>query len=127
MAKNQTPKNIVGLKIDIVDENTGAPAGYHVIHDLYLGINGGSATATLASYYNKTLHDAGKHAMGTASVQLHGVPPRGEDVLDWAYRSIAAPVGPDAVDAFGSPVQAHLFTGAELVTATPAETGTEGG
>ena len=122
MAKNQNPKKIIGLQIDIVDESTGAPAGYHVIHDLYLGINGGSATATLASYYNRKLHDAGKHAMGTATVTLYGIPPRGDDALDWAYRSIIAPVAPNATDPYGNPLLPHSFTGAVLVTDTPAET-----
>ncbi|RRD91459.1 hypothetical protein [Conchiformibius steedae] len=127
MAKNQTTKNIIGLQIDIVDETTGAPASYHVISDLTISMGGAYATATLASYYNRKLHDAGKHAMGTATVTLYGTPPRGEDALDWAYRSIAAPIAPDATDIYGNPLLPHSFTGAVLVSDSPAETGSEAG
>ena len=124
MAKNQTPKNIIGLQTEIVDESTGVPASYHVISRLEINISGAYATATLVSYYKKKLHDAGKQPLGSATaLPLHGTPPRGEDALDWAYRSIIAPVAPDATDPYGNPLLPHSFTGAVLVTDTPAETG----
>lgn len=128
MAKNNQELNtVIGLKVDIVDDNTGAPAGYHVISGLNIFVNSGYCDVTLSSYYNQNLQQAGKHAMGTVGITVHGIPPRGVDVFDWAYRSIVAPVAPDAVDAYGSPLQAHVFTGAELVAETPAKANAEAG
>ncbi|UOP05356.1 hypothetical protein [Conchiformibius kuhniae] len=127
MAKNtQNQTHIIGLKKDIVDEQTGAPAGYHVINDLHIGYGSAYATATLASYYSQKLHEAGKQPMGSTTVTLYGTPPRGTDVQDWAYRSIAAETAPDALDPYGNPVQPHQFSGADLVFA-PADAGTEAG
>lgn len=115
--ETQSPQMIAGLNIAITDDNTGAPAGHHVITALYVDLAGGYGQATLASYYNQAQHAAGKQPMGSTTITLYGVPPRGVDVLDWAYRSIAARLPEDAVDAYGQPIVPHQFAGAELVMA----------
>lgn len=115
--ESTSPQMIAGLNIAITDENTGAPAEHHVITALYVDFNGGYAQATLASYYNQALHDAGKQPMGNATLTLYGTPPRGADTLDWAYRNIAARLPEDALDPYGQPIVPHQFAGAELVMA----------
>lgn len=131
MAKTTQELNqhVTAIKIQIEDGNTGAPASYHVINNLNINIGEGYpiTTLTIASYYSQKQQQAHKHPMMTTNMTLVGMPPRGADAFDWAYRSLVAPVAPDAVDAYGSPVQAHQFTGAELVLEAAAPTATDAG
>lgn len=109
-------KYIIGILAGIEDPNTGVPAEFHVVSDYHISQKYKTATATLESYFSKRHHDNGKQALGSQSVTLQGIPDRGNDTLDWIYRSIVANIPDGATDAYGNPIVAHAFTGAELVS-----------
>lgn len=108
-------KHIIGILAEIEDPNTGVPAQFHVVSDYHVSEKYATATATLESYFSKKHHDNGKQALGSQSMTLYGKPERGQDTLDWVYRSIVAAIPDGATDVYGNPITAHAFTGAELV------------
>lgn len=119
MAKQEmNPINIIGLKKSITDENTGVPADFHVMSALSVDFNNKFCIVTLSSYFNQQLFDHGKAPLGSVSLQLHDVPPRGADWGDWAYQQLATPIAEDAKDAYGNPLLPNQFTGAILVQPT---------
>lgn len=108
-------KHIIGISIEIEDPNTGVPTDFHVVSDYHVSHKYKTATATLESYFSKRHHDIGKQALGNQSITLYGVPERGQDTLDWIYRNAVAAIPDGSIDAYGNPLYAHAFTGAELV------------
>lgn len=108
-------KMIVGINAELVSEDTGVPAHFHVISAMNVDFANQSTYLTLASYYSQKLHDAGKNAVGTLVYTLDAAPPRGEDVMNWVYAQLVAPVAEGETDRYGNPKTTHALTGGELV------------
>lgn len=113
---------IVGISREIIDAETDSSATFHVIRYISLDFATGFNTVTLDSYTRKSTYDRHGRAVGSVQLTLSGKPPRGEDVLDWAYRAVVAAVEEGATDAYGQPAVAHSLTGAELVYAELPDT-----
>ncbi|RPD86262.1 hypothetical protein EGK75_09065 [Neisseria weixii] len=97
----------IGISAKVEDVNTGVPATFHVVSGVHLDLANKYYTATVDSYYSKTLYDKGKRALGSVSFTLSEAPPRGVDVIDWALSALVDSDNPNP----------HQFTGAELVKA----------
>ena len=109
--KNQI---IVGINREIIDTETDSSAEFHVIRHVSLDYATGFNVVSLDSYVRKSTFERRGRSM---QLNIPGVPPRGTDILDWAYQAVVAAVEEGAVDTYGQPIAANSLTGAELVYA----------
>ncbi|OSI06791.1 putative phage associated protein [Neisseria animaloris] len=105
----------VGIKHHIIDQDTGVPTQFHTVSMLAVDFDNGVHSVTVNHYFSQDLFDLGKKPFRASRYELYGTPPRGGDIVDWALKSIVAPISDGAVDVYGQPLQANDFTGAELV------------
>lgn len=107
----------VGINREIIDTETDSSAEFHVIRHMSLDYATGFNVVSLDSYVRKSTFERRGRSVGSMQLNIPGVPPRGTDVLDWAYQAVVAAVEGGAVDAYGQPISANSLTGAELVYA----------
>lgn len=109
-------KNIIGISAEIEKDDVAAPSSFHVIGNLNIDCKYKIVTATIESHFSRKYYETGKTCLHSQVITLHGLPPRNQDVFDWAYHSIVAPIAEGAADNHGNLFVPHLFTGAELLS-----------
>jgi len=101
------------LQKDYVAPSTGATASYHVVQQVSLDYVSTMTNATVSSYLSKDAVDTGKFAMYTQQIMLAGLPPDGQNALDYAEAQlVAAP--PE--DASAPSVNRYVFAGGAIVS-----------
>lgn len=99
-------KQVIAIKHEIEDENTGAVADYHVIEYVSIDYKYGSATATLNGYVSKKTYEAGRNPLCSHTVTVNGLPDDAEVSRAWLYGKVVEQENGQSV-----------FSGAELIEA----------
>ncbi|HGG7602249.1 TPA: hypothetical protein ACJJCA_000057 [Neisseria meningitidis] len=82
----------VGINREIIDTETDSSAEFHVIRHVSLDYATGFNVVLLDSYVRKSTFERRGRSVGSMQLNIPGVPPRGTDVLDWAYQAVVAAV-----------------------------------
>ena len=77
--------NILAIRHEIEDENTGAIAEFHVLEYLTIDYKYQSATATLNGYVNQKAYNKGRSALTSTTLTIQGLPENADPTRDWAY------------------------------------------
>lgn len=115
---------IIALKKAIEDAETGALTDYHVLTRYYVDETSYYVEVGFATYVSEKMYLAGRRAVGNGIVlKMNQFPPRGEDVKNWFYQAVVAPVA-EGVE------NGSVLVGAEFVyvpdaDAIEADTATE--
>ncbi|MEM5325160.1 hypothetical protein VSR34_00930 [Paraburkholderia sp. JHI2823] len=102
------------LQQDYVTPSTGAVASYHVVQQVSLDYVSNLVGATVASFLSKDAKDAGRFAMYTQQIQLHGIPAPGENTLAYVEAQLAEAEPTDGSVVPGFPNR-YAFAGATIV------------
>lgn len=108
-------KFFVGIKLDIEDEVTGAPIGFHTISSLAENYSSNTTTVGISSYFTQKAFNSNRQPVGQVQyITVSGTAPRGVDAQNHAYQTLVA-VTEENADAIASTIAPNIFTGATLV------------
>lgn len=99
-------KQLIAIRHEIEDENTGAVAAYHVIEYVNIDYKYNSVTATMNGYVSKKAYEAGRNPLCSHTVTVNGLPDDAEVSRAWLYGKAVEQENEQSV-----------FSGAELVEA----------
>ncbi len=86
----------MALKKSIIVASVGAPAEIHTVDSFTVNDKAKSTTASLSSYYSTSALAQGLSPLAQFSVQLDGVPTKGQDGRDFVNDALIA-AAPDGV------------------------------
>jgi hypothetical protein len=102
------------LQKTVLIATIGVPASFHRVRAVSIDLEHKQTAIQVASYFNAEVAAQGAQAIGTASVQVDGVPAKGDDLAAYCERVLAAPM-PEGVDPATLPQNRFVFADAEIV------------
>ncbi len=108
----------MALKKEILIAATGAPATVHRVDSVTLNKIANTTIAVVSCFYSSTALAQGLNPLAQLSIQLDGLPAKGQNGFDFAEASLAA-AAPDGatvdpvIHQFG--VDRYTFAGAEVI------------
>ncbi|MDR5777792.1 MULTISPECIES: hypothetical protein [unclassified Caballeronia] len=102
------------LKKIVEIASIGVPASFHVVRRVTVDMQLKQSIVEVASFYNREVAQQGAQSIGIATVQIEGVPGKGEDLTRFAER-VLIEQPPERIDSCALPPNRFVFTEAEVV------------